>query len=96
MEIICPNHTNVYINRSDVTFKSVSWNKPLVHNRKNGTKFSVEVFPKWAEPPVMLRATSAVYVIKYMVKHEFGQTASCSFNITVYNVSGKFKFYSLQ
>ena len=98
MEIICPNHTNVYINRSDVAFKkfNVSWNKPLVHNRKNGTKFSVEVFPKWAEPPVMLPATSAVYVIKYMVKHEFGQAASCSFNISVYNDSGKLNFYGLQ
>ena len=44
----------------------------------------------------MLRATSAVYVIKYMVKHEFGQTASCSFNITVYNGSGEFNFYGFQ
>ncbi|XP_078364185.1 netrin receptor UNC5C-like [Oculina patagonica] len=87
VEITCPNHTNVYINRSDVAFKNVSWNKPLVHNKKNGTKFFVEVFPQWAKPPVTLPARSAVYVIKYMVTHEFGQTASCSFNITVYNGS---------
>ncbi len=92
VEITCPNHTNVYINRSDVAFKNVSWNKPLVHNKKNGTKFFVEVFPQWAKPPVTLPARSAVYVIKYMVTHEFGQTASCSFNITVYNGSCKLNF----
>ena len=93
VEITCANHTIVYVNRSDVEFKNVSWNQPLVRNKKNGTKFSVEVHPHWAKPPLMLRATSAVYVVKYVVKHEFGQTASCSFNITVYNGSCKFKFF---
>ena len=94
VEITCPNHTNVYVERSHVEFKNVSWNQPLVGNKKNGTKFSVEVHPQWAKPPVMPRATIVVYVIKYVVKHEFGQTASCSFNITVYR-SCKFNFCSL-
>lgn len=96
LEITCPNHVNVYINRSDVASKNVSWDKPLVRNKKNGTKFSVEVFPQWAKPPVMLPAESPVFVINYVVKNEFGQTASCSFNITVYNDSCKFRFCFLQ
>ena len=87
MEITCPNDTTVYVNQS--ASRNVTWDKPLVHNKKNGTKFSVEVYPKWAEPPVMLPEESRVYVIKYVVKNEFGQTANCSFKITVYNVSCK-------
>ena len=89
VEIICPNHTNVYVNRSDIAPKLVSWNKPRIINKKNGTKFSLEVIPPWAEPPLKLNASSAVYVITYVVKHEFGDMASCSFNLTIYNISGE-------
>ena len=90
VEITCPNHIDVYINRSVAESKNVSWDKPLVRNKKNDTKFSMEVFPQWAEPPVILPEERPIYVIKYVVRNEFGQTASCSFNITVYNDSCKF------
>lgn len=90
LEITCPNDIVVYINRSVAESKNVSWDKPLVRNKENDTKFSVEVFPQWAEPPVIFPKERPMYVIKYMVKNEFGQTASCFFNITVYNDSCKF------
>ena len=96
MEITCPNHIDEYNNRSVAASKNVSWDKPVVRNKKNDTKFSVQVFPQWAEPPVILREESARYVIKYVVKNEFGHTASCSFNITVHSdsSSGKFTFFA--
>ena len=94
MEITCPSDIDVYINRSVAASIDVTWDKPIVRNKKSDTKFSVEVFPQqWAEPPVVLPAESSVYVVKYVVKNEFGQTASCSFNITVYNASGKFNIF---
>ena len=89
MEITCPNHIKVYNKQSVAASRNISWDKPIVRNKKNDTKFSVEVFPQWAEPPVKLPEESRVYVIKYVVKNEFGQTASCSFNITVRDDSGK-------
>ena len=93
MEITCPNHTEVYNKQSVTASRNVSWDKPIVRNKKNDTKFSVEVFPPWAEPPVKLPEESRVYVIKYVVKNEFGQTASCSFNITVHDDSGNCSFF---
>lgn len=95
LDITCPSHIKVFINQSAAASKDVSWDEPLVYNKKNDTKFSVEVSPQWAEPPVTLPMDSSMYVVKYVVKNEFGQTASCSFNITVYNDSGKFHSFLL-
>lgn len=90
---MCPDDISVYNNRSAEESKNVSWEKPLVRNKKNDTTFSVEVFPQWAEPPVILPEERPVYVIKYVVKNQFGQTASCSFNITVSDDSCKFHIF---
>ena len=68
---------------------NVSWNKPVIHSAGNDTKFSVKVIPDWAQPPALFEAKSSVYVIKYLTQDNCGYTASCSFNITVYNNSGK-------
>lgn len=91
LEIICPSDINMYVNRSNNTpFKKVPWKEPQVINRKNGTKFSVEVSPTWAVPPVNVNTSEAVYVITYVVTHEFGQSARCSFNLTVSYISCEF------
>ena len=91
LELICPSDIYVYVNRSDSTaLKKVSWSEPQVINRKNGTKFSVEVSPSWAVPPVLVNTSKAVYVITYVVTHEFGQAARCSFNLSVSNISCEF------
>lgn len=72
---------------------NVSWNKPVIHSAGNDTKFSVKVIPDWAQPPALFEAKSSVYVIKYLTQDKCGYTASCSFNITVYNYSGKSKLF---
>lgn len=84
LEIICPNDTKVVINRSVTVLKNFSWSKPKVINRKKGTKFSVEVKPSWAVPPVTFPTTQST-VITYFARHEYGQTINCSFTIKVMN-----------
>ncbi|CAH3031318.1 unnamed protein product [Pocillopora meandrina] len=87
INITCPDHINIFVNQSDVRLLNVSWNKPVIHSAGNDTKFSVKVIPDWAQPPALFEAKSSVYVIKYLTQDKCGYTASCSFNITVYNYS---------
>lgn len=87
ISITCPDPFNIFVNQSDERLLNVSWNKPVIHSAGNGTKFSVKVIPHWAQPPVLFEAKSSVYVITYLTKDKCGYTASCSFNITVYNTS---------
>ena len=79
---------NVPVNRSDVGYANVSWQKPHVVNNKNGTEFTLQVIPVWAKPPMPLRVSRKAHVITYVARHESGQEARCSINITVYNTSG--------
>lgn len=87
MKINCPDDISVYVNRSDSKRKVVYWNRPEV----NGTGYSIEVTPPWAVPPVELVNCSepALYVITYILREKNGQTANCSFNITVFSDSGE-------
>lgn len=79
----------MYVNRSNCKRKVVSWNIP------NGTEDSIQVFPPWAVPPVELVNCSenAVYVITYVSREKNGQTANCSFNITVLSDSGEVQLF---
>ena len=91
MEIKCPDDISVFVNRSVCKRKVVSWNIPEV----NGTKYSIQVIPPWAVPPVELVNCSenAVYVITYVLRGKNGQTANCSFNITVRREKGEVQLF---
>ena len=80
----------MYVNRSD-SRKVVSWKVPEV----NETEYSIQVTPPWANPPVELVNCSenAVYVITYVLRGKNGQTANCSFNITVLSDSGEVQLF---
>lgn len=83
----------MYVNDSDFKRKVVSWNfgRPEV----NETEYSIEVTPPWAVPPVELVNCSenAVYVITYVLRGKNGQTANCSFNITVRRKKGEVQLF---
>lgn len=91
MKIDCPDDISVYVNRSNCKRKVVSWNIPEV----NGTEYSIQVTPPWAAPPVELVNCSenAVYVITYVLREKNGETANCSFNITVLSDSGEVQLF---
>lgn len=91
MKIECPDDISVFVNRSVWKRKVVSWNIPEV----NGTKYSIQVIPPWAVPPVELVNCSenAVYVITYVLREKKEQIANCSFNITLLSDSGEVQLF---
>ena len=82
MKIVCPENITTYA-KNQTNQANVSWPQPLIEKKSNTSKITLNVTPTWATPPVMLNVSEEVYVIRYTVTDNLGNTDTCAFSLSV-------------